>query len=205
MLRRFSYLFAFRPPWPPLTGYFANWKIFEPRKLMPPSIELCSAPIAVITEITEKTPMVIPTIVSPERSLFAPNDCVAIARISRNSMALLVSKRRHRIEARRRPGWSETGNEARENGNEHPDKDEAERELDGEGGKRFRYSEAHQVSERQSDEAAQNAERGRLDQKLKQDRAPARAQGLACPDFFRALLHAHKSNVHDPDGADEKR
>src|SRR6476660_4487203 len=171
MLRRFSYLFAFRPPWPPLTGYLANWKLFEPRKLMPASLELCSAPIAVITEITEKTPMVIPTIVSPERSLFAPNDCVAIARISRNSMALLVSKRRHRIEARRRPGWSETGNEARENGNEHPDKDEA----------------------------AQNAERGRLDQKLKQDRAPARAQSLACPDFFRALLHAHKRDVHDSD------
>src|ERR1041385_7743666 len=101
MLRRFSYLFALRPPWPPLTGYLANWKIFEPRKLMPPSIDDWSAPIAVMTEITEKTPMVMPTIVSPERNLFAPNDCVAMERISRNSIALLVPQRRDRIQTGR--------------------------------------------------------------------------------------------------------
>src|SRR5436189_5483098 len=78
MLRRFSYLSALRPPCPPLTGYFANWKMFEPRKLIPLSIELCSAPIAVMTEITEKTPMVMPIMVSPERSLFAPSELSAI-------------------------------------------------------------------------------------------------------------------------------
>src|SRR6476646_650590 len=121
MLRRFSYFCACRPPCPPLTGYLANWKMFEPRKLMPLSIELCSAPIAVITEMTEKTPIVMPTMVSPERNLFAPSDCVAIERISRNCMSLLVSKRGDRIEARRRPRRSETGNEAGKNGNEHPD------------------------------------------------------------------------------------
>ena len=60
MFRRFSYFSAFRPPWPPFTGYLANWKMFEPRKLIPLSIELWSAPMAVITEITEKTPMVMP-------------------------------------------------------------------------------------------------------------------------------------------------
>src|SRR6266404_697015 len=87
MLRRFSYFCALRPPWPPLTGYLANWKMLEPRKLMPLSIEVCSAPIAVITEITENTPIVMPTIVSPERSLFAPNDCIAMEMISRNCMA----------------------------------------------------------------------------------------------------------------------
>jgi hypothetical protein len=50
---------------------------------MPPSIEDWSAPIAVITEMTEKTPIVMPTIVSPERNLFAPNDCMAMEIISR--------------------------------------------------------------------------------------------------------------------------
>src|SRR5205814_38675 len=34
--------------------------MFDPRKLMPLSMEDCSAPIAVITEITEKTPIVMP-------------------------------------------------------------------------------------------------------------------------------------------------
>src|SRR6266550_4104685 len=49
-----------------LGGYFANWKIFDPRKLIPLSMEDCRAPIAVITEITEKTPMVIPFMVKAD-------------------------------------------------------------------------------------------------------------------------------------------
>ena len=53
---------------------------------MPFSIEYCNAPIAVMTEITEKTPMVMPSIVSAERSLFAPSDDHAIFTISPNNM-----------------------------------------------------------------------------------------------------------------------
>ncbi len=68
------------------TGYFANWKMFEPRKLIPFSIELCNAPIAVMTEITEKTPIVIPVIVKAERNLFAPSEVNAILIISLNHM-----------------------------------------------------------------------------------------------------------------------
>ena len=45
---------------------------------MPLSIEACSAPIAVITEMTEKTPIVMPSMVSAERSLFAPSEVSAI-------------------------------------------------------------------------------------------------------------------------------
>src|SRR5207248_9439209 len=60
--------------------------MFDPRKLMPFSIEYCNAPIAVMTEITEKTPMVMPSIVSAERSLFAPSDDHAILMISPNSI-----------------------------------------------------------------------------------------------------------------------
>ena len=59
--------------------------MFDPRKLIPLSIEYCSAPIAVITEITEKTPIVMPSIVSAERSLFAPSDASAILMISLNT------------------------------------------------------------------------------------------------------------------------
>ena len=72
-----------------LTGYLANWKIFDPRKLIPFSIEFWSAPIAVITEMTEKTPMVIPNIVSPERSLFTPNEPSAIFMISLNCISII--------------------------------------------------------------------------------------------------------------------
>ena len=53
---------------------------------MPLSMEDCSAPIAVITEITENTPIVIPVIVSAARSLFAPNDASAILMISLNNI-----------------------------------------------------------------------------------------------------------------------
>src|SRR6266568_8076060 len=60
--------------------------MFEPRKLSPFSIEYCNAPIAVMTEMTENTPIVMPSIVSRERSLFAPRDDHAILMISPNSI-----------------------------------------------------------------------------------------------------------------------
>src|SRR5438128_189770 len=94
--------------------------MFEPRKLIPFSIEYCNAPIAVITEITEKTPMVIPNIVREERSLFAPNELHAILMISENNMSiLLVTKRNDRIEPRRGPGRRETRKQSREHGHDH--------------------------------------------------------------------------------------
>ena len=62
--------------------------MFEPRKLRPFSIEYWSAPIAVMTEMTEKTPMVIPNMVRPERSLFTPNELSAIVMISENNMSI---------------------------------------------------------------------------------------------------------------------
>ena len=53
---------------------------------MPLSIEFCSAPIAVITEMIEKTPMVMPVMVRAARNLFAPSDDNAMARTSRKSI-----------------------------------------------------------------------------------------------------------------------
>src|SRR6476660_4195422 len=68
--------------------------MFDPRKLIPLSIEDWSAPMAVITEITEKTPIVMPIIVSAARSLLAPNDASAILIISLKS--ILVHRRERR-------------------------------------------------------------------------------------------------------------
>src|SRR5262245_51048189 len=65
--------------------------MFDPRKLIPLSMEDCSAPMAVITEITEKTPMVIPIIVSAARNLFAPNEASAILTISLNNMRCFLN------------------------------------------------------------------------------------------------------------------
>ena len=52
--------------------------------------------MAVITEITEKTPIVMPIIVSAARSLFAPNDASAILMISLNSIPKESFNRRER-------------------------------------------------------------------------------------------------------------
>src|SRR4029453_3525372 len=62
--------------------------MFEPRKLIPFSIEYCSAPIAVITEMTEKTPIVTPIIVRLDRSLFTPSELSAILMISLNNISI---------------------------------------------------------------------------------------------------------------------
>jgi hypothetical protein len=62
--------------------------MFEPRKLIPFSIEYCNAPIAVMTEMTEKTPIVIPNIVRPERNLFTPSDPSAMVMISANLISI---------------------------------------------------------------------------------------------------------------------
>src|SRR6266571_2417223 len=70
--------------------------MFEPRKLIPLSIEFCNAPIAVITEMTENTPIVMPIIVKAARSLFAPSELSAIFKISLNNMSILRMGFHHR-------------------------------------------------------------------------------------------------------------
>ena len=63
---------------------------------MPFSIEYCSAPTAVMTEMTEKTPIVIPSMVRLERSLFAPNELQAILMVSlKLHRDLFVAERCH--------------------------------------------------------------------------------------------------------------
>ncbi len=73
MSRRRSYLRRPSGP-PPLIGYFANWNMFDPRKLRPVSMEPRRAVMTVITPTMENTPIVMPNMVSPERSLFTPSE-----------------------------------------------------------------------------------------------------------------------------------
>src|SRR6266542_5058505 len=120
--------------------------MLEPRTLLPFSIEYCNAPIAVMTEITEKTPIVIPSIVRLDRSLFTPSEPSAILIISLNNMSLLlVSQCCHRIEARGRPRWREPGNKSGHDRNDHARDDEPDRKLNWEGWKRLPNSKTHHV------------------------------------------------------------
>ena len=75
---------------------------------MPLSMEDCSAPMAVMTEITEKTPMVMPIIVRAARSLFAPSDASAILIISLKSILFTaenaeVAEQNHRVTSSTKP------------------------------------------------------------------------------------------------------
>src|SRR6266511_536158 len=130
--------------------------MFEPRKLIPFSIEYCRAPIAVITEMTEKTPIVIPSIVKLDRSLFTPSEPSAILIISLNNMSiLLVSQCCYRIEARGRPRWRESGNESGHNRHDHAPDDELDRKMNWERWKRLPDSKTHHVCKREPDKSTE--------------------------------------------------
>ena len=241
MLRRFSYFFRFVAAALHAGRILGELENIRPRKLIPLSIELCSAPIAVMTEMTEKTPMVMPIMVRPERSLFAPNEVRAIVMISRNMIAIRNAKTN---------ACEVTSNDAEHAGTiviEHSalahssscsysyrsavtgssreaDQAGAKPEIKpvrtetimltrtrpsenwiGNDGKALPIPKHKQIGEGQADQAAEQAKRGRFDQELQQNRAPARAERFARPDLLRPLLHAHERDVHDPDRADEER
>ena len=60
-------------------------------------------------------------------------------------------------------------------------------------------------AEHDPDDAADRAQRDRLDQKLEEDVAAMRADGQADADLARPLRHAHEHDVHDADAADDER
>ena len=94
MSRRFAYLSSLPEL---ITGYLANWKRLLPRKLRPFSIETWMTLSAVITPITEKTPMATPIMVRMERSLFVRRALSAMRMISVEPM---MEVRRQRAEGR---------------------------------------------------------------------------------------------------------
>src|SRR5580700_8143314 len=105
-------------------GHFANWKMLDPRKLRPVSIEPRRAETAVMTPMTEKTPIVMPDIVRKDRSLFTPSDPKAMRRIS------FIPEGDDGIELRGARGGKVPGEDAGRDGDEHRDHDEAGRELE---------------------------------------------------------------------------
>src|SRR5579859_4587409 len=112
-------------------------------------METCMTLSAVITPITEKTPIVTPNIVRPDRSLFAFSAVSAMRMISRKFMAKkvcgpalagqpaeagphtdvsLVPQRFDRIEARRGQRRREAAENAGQSRDDQPDEHKAERE-----------------------------------------------------------------------------
>ncbi len=67
---------------PPFDRVLGELNMFEPRKLRPVSIDVRSTVTAVITPMTEKTPIVMPNMVRPDRSLLAPKEPSAMRKIS---------------------------------------------------------------------------------------------------------------------------
>src|SRR5436190_12890252 len=76
--------------------------------------------------------------------------------------------------------------------------------MDRKRGKSFSNSETHHIGQRQSDESAEETERGRFDQKLQKDRASSRPERLSGADLFRAFLHADERDIHDSNRADKE-
>src|SRR4029079_10249405 len=73
--------------WLLTTGYFANWNRLLPRKLRPVSMEPEMTLSAVMTPITENTPIVTPSIVSAERRRLVLSALIAMRKISANCMS----------------------------------------------------------------------------------------------------------------------
>src|SRR5205814_3116602 len=126
---------------------------------------------AVITPMTEKTPMATPSMVSPERSLFV------LSAVSAMRIVSFIAKRLDGVEARGRDGRRQSGEDAGDGRDDQADDHQTEGERHrerweggGDGGR-------HQPGEDHSDCAADEADRDRLDQELQQDGATPRADG----------------------------
>src|SRR5271168_2486845 len=173
MFRRISYLCRSFPSTVSPVGSFANWKMFEPRKLRPVSIEPRSADTAVMTPITEKTPIVIPDIVRKDRSLLIPRALNAIL------MTSFIAERDDGIQAGGAERRDEAGDDAGGDRHQEGDAHEADREHEGEGRHGSLHGDPEQEGEPEADQAPDEADRDGLDQELEQDRAAAGAKRLA--------------------------
>ena len=69
----------------------------------------------------------------------------------------------------------------------------------------MRNRERGQPGDAQSDQPAQQADAGGLDQELQQNVAAPGADGLAHADLARPLDDRNEHDVHDADAADEQR
>src|SRR5712692_11955154 len=184
---------------------------------------------AVITPITENTPMVTPSMVRPERSLLVFSAPSAMRMISwkfiaphpvplrgttlspltrgeglRSEGASFVPQCLDRIQSRGRESGRESRDDSRDRRHHQTRHDQSDREAHRKGRECRRDRGRHQPREKQSDRAADETDRDRFDEELQQNRSPPRADGLARADLARALLHADIGDVHDADRADEE-
>src|ERR1700676_4219009 len=181
------------------TGHLPNWNMLEPRKLSPVSMEPRRAETAVMTPMTENTPIVIPDMVRNDRSLFTPSEPNAILRIS------FIPERDDRVQARRpqrrdKPG-DDAGRDRHHDGDQHQAEGEHERERRHGG----LHSRPEQVGDPEPDDPAREADRDSLDEELKQNRPPPRAEVLLGANLLRARPPADKREVHDSEGPDKER
>src|SRR5262245_20069404 len=181
-----------------MAGYFANWNRLLPRKLRPDSMEEAMTLSAVMTPMTEKTPMATPSMVSPERSL------LVFSAVSASLTVSFIAERFDRIEPRGGDGRRDPGEDAGHRRHDQADDDQTEREGHRKRWKRRRHRRGHQPGEDDPNRAADQTDRHRLDEELQQDGALPRAHCFSCADLAGALAHADVGDVHDADGADEQ-
>src|SRR5213596_1089628 len=124
---------------------------------------------------------------------------------------LFVSQRLDRIEPRRFTRRIEPEQDARQRCDDQRHHDRGERHVRWDG-RRYGQTDGREAAADHSHDAADERERGRLDEELPQDLAPRRSQRLAHPDFAGALGDRdhhdrdHPHAAHDqPDGGQNEQ
>src|SRR5947209_2442440 len=139
-----------------MAGYFANWKRLLPRKLRPDSIEVAITLRAVITPMTEKTPMATPSMVRPERSLLVRRAVRAMLTVS------LIPQGLDRIEPRGGARRQEAGKDPGDGGDDQADAHQPEGERHRERREGRGHGHRQQPGQDDADHAAHQADRHRL-------------------------------------------
>src|SRR5688500_8556503 len=159
---------------------------------------------------TTKTPTATPMMVSEARTLLARIDSKAMPTPSKavnSRVPMLTASLLPQGGDRVQSGGAARGIDARQDPHAAADQGGGD---DGPGGhaRRQRGGRGDALregdAERDADERADGAQRGRLDEELRHDVAPARAERLADADLPRPLGHRDEHDVHDDDRPDEQ-
>src|ERR1700733_13225229 len=154
-------------------GHLRTMNVSLPSELNCRSMFACITRIAVITTMMENTPTNTPRSVKAERSLCAATAPKAIRQLSRTSeikeiWCLFIAKSIHWIHARRPPRGEKAGQHTRHRRDEQRKTDDAGRHFRRHG---FFQQQRRRPRDHQGDDAADEADARRFDQKLQQDGA----------------------------------
>src|ERR1700752_6138 len=158
-------------------------------------------------KITVTTPTLTPRIVNVERSLLARNvssAMIADSLMSSNRISLFGAKRLYRIQFSRAP----RGPQAADNSHHRRNTDAQTRRSDTDQQRnpdQRRNDIRESKASSHADRSANRGHRHRLDQKLRQNIFPARADCFANADFFGPFRHRHQHDVHHHDAAHYQR